>query len=194
MAITISSQLQAAFDDPEGNAVVFITFDLDEGTFGFWTGIGPKDYNGITYNAGASVFDVSDIETNADGSVGDFTLSMSAAPDKGITTDVFADLASYTWHMRPVTLEIGMLDPLTGEVVGAVVIARGSMDTAPYDESPESDVIRLRCLSRSSLMAQSGNLYRNDATQTLFDDADTSLVDIGTLGGATEKDLYWGQA
>lgn len=193
MARTISTDLRAALNDPARNMVALFTFEFGEGTEGLWTGAGEVEYSGVTYRAGGSVIDVSDIEQSADGSVGEMTLTLSEAPEKGLTTDVLVSLYDYTWHLKPITVQLAFRDPVTLEFVGVQTFFRGLMDEANYTEGPDSAKITAKCVSRSIDLSAAGNLYRNAATQARFDSADTSLNDIGTLNGALEKDSYWGQ-
>lgn len=193
MALNLSTAFQNALLDLERSAAIFITFEFGTGTYGFWTGSGTRNYNGIDYVNGASIFDVSDIEQNSDGSIAELTLSLSAQPDKGITPDVLVALYDEDWHRRPVTIQLGLMDPDTGVLIDVETLFRGTLDTAPYDEGEGVNEIKARCLSRTNGLNKSGGLYRNAATQKRFDDDDKSLDNIGTLNGATKKDLYWGQ-
>lgn len=193
MAIPLTTALQDALNDPERYGVVFFTFEMGSGTYGLFTGQGELPYNGITYRAGGSVLDVTDLQQNADGSIAEFTLSLSEAPDKGITADIMLTFYSEDWHMRELVLQLGMMNPDTGQPIGLATLFNGFMYQAPFKQSPKGAKIDLRCVSQSIIMAQSGNKYRNDATQKKLDPADTSLVDIGLLGGAVKKDLKWGQ-
>jgi len=192
MALSLSTPLQDALDDTEGNLVALLTFDFGT-VYGLWTGQGEITYNSVIYRAGGSLIELPEISENADGSVEELTLALSAAPDKGITPDVLAALFSETWHLRPVTIQIGLLDPDAGTLIGVFTKFRGRVEEASFIEGPDADRIEAKCSSVSIDLSVPGALYRNAATQTRFDAADTSLADIGTLNGAIEKEQYWGQ-
>lgn len=194
MAYSLSTQLQDALDAPERYSAVFLTFVLGGNTYGFWTGQGYITYNAILYNNGGSLFELDDIQMDADGSVNECNLKLSESPDKGLTTDVLLSFYSESWQFGRVTIQLAMLDPETGIPIGAVTFIRGVIYEAPYRREPKSNYISARIVSQSIKLSESGSIYRNDATQVRLDATDTSLVGIGTLGGATKKKLKWGQA
>lgn len=194
MAINISPALQNALNSNQRNAVIFVTFEFGTGTYGLWTGLGQITYNGVLYQAGASILDVSNIENNADGSVSELTLTLNTDPGKNITSDILVQLYNEDWHMRPVTIQTGLIDPDTLALIGVQTFFRGRVEEAPYEEGPEIASIKARCVSRSIELSKGGNLYRNSSTQKRFDPTDTGLNGIGTLNGAINKDIKWGQS
>lgn len=185
--------MQNALNDFERHGVVFITFEFGTGTYGLWTGLGEIEYNGIIYKAGASVLDVSDIENNADGSVSELTITLNTDPGKIITSDILIQLYDEDWHMRPVTIQLGLIDPDTQALIGVQTFFRGRIEEAPYEEGLDGASIKARCVSRSIELSKGGNLYRNSSTQKRFDPTDTGLNGIGTLNGAVNRDIKWGQ-
>lgn len=194
MAISLSPALQNALNNYERQAVVFVTFEFGTGTYGLWTGLGEISYNGIVYKAGASILDVSNIENNADGSVSELTITLNTDPGKIITSDILIQLYDEDWHMRPVTIQTGLIDPDTQALIGVQTFFRGRIEEAPYEEGLDGANIKARCVSRSIELSKAGNLYRNSSTQKRFDPTDTGLNGIGTLNGAVNKDIKWGQS
>lgn len=193
MAYDISSQLQEALDAPERYSAVFVTFVLGSNTYGFWTGQGTITYNSIEYVNGASLFELSDIQMDADGSTNECIISLSTSPDKGLTTDVLLSFYDENWQFGRVTIQLAMLDPETGEPVGAVTFIRGVIYEAPYKKGRTSNKIEARVVSQTIKMSENGGIYRNASTQYRLDPTDTALEGIGTLGGAVKKKLKWGQ-
>lgn len=194
MALTISNAFQNALDGYERYGAVFFTFAFGTGTYGLWTGPGSIPYNGLTYHGGGSLLEISNIELQDNGSVAEFNLSLSTAPSKGLTADVLATFYAEDWHMRPVTVQLAMVDPDTYMPYGIVTILDGLAYEAPLKKGPKSAKIEARIVSKTIRMSEAGGKYRNDATQVLIDPTDTSLEGIGNLGGFTEKDLLWGQS
>lgn len=194
MAYDISSQLQEALDSPERYSAVFLTFVLGGNTYGFWTGQGTITYNSIDYVNGGSLFELSDIQMDADGSTNECILSLSTAPDKGLTTDVLLSFYDENWQFGRVTIQLAMLDPETGEPIGAITFIRGVIYEAPFKKGRKKEAIEARVVSQTIKMSENGGIYRNAATQKRLDPTDTSLEGIGTLGGAVKKKLKWGQA
>lgn len=193
MALSLSPSMQAALAAGQGSVAVLFTFEFGTGTYGFWTGLGNKIHNGVTYVAAGSLIEVPSIEQRADGSVSEVTIALSASPDKGVTPDVLENLYAEDWHMRPVTIQFAVLDPETHAIVGVQTLFRGQIDSAPYQRQPEPR-IEARCLSRAIDLTRPGNLYRNSATQKRFNPADRGLEGIGALNGTLQRGIKWGQA
>lgn len=193
MAHTIGTPFQNALDAYERYGVVLFTFAFGTGTYGLWTGPGEITYNGLVYRAGGSILEIDDIELNNDGSVAEFTLSLGAQPDKGLTNDVLATFYDEDWHLRPVTTQLAMVNPDTYQPYGVVTILDGFAYEAPLRKGRETNRIEARIVSKTIKLSEMGGKYRNDATQNEIDPTDTSLVDIGTLGGFVKRDLKWGQ-
>ncbi len=193
MAYDISTQLQEALDSPERYSAVFLTFVLGPETYGFWTGQGTITYNSIQYNNGGSLFELDDIQMDADGSTNECILSLSTSPDKGLTSDVLLAFYAEQWQFGRVTIQLAMLDPETGEPIGAITFIRGVIYEAPYKRGGSKEVISARVVSQTIKLSENGGIYRNAATQKRLDATDTALEGIGTLGGAVKKKLKWGQ-
>jgi hypothetical protein len=200
MAYDISTQLQAALDAPERYSAVFLTFVLGTDTYGFWTGAGSKEYNGITYYAGGSLIEMPDFDQDVDGSVQECSLRLSLSPEKGLTNedgesaeDILLSFYQQAWQFGRVTIQLAALDPETLEPVGMITFIRGVIYEAPYSRSGDEHSITARVVSQGIKLSESGSIYRNAATQKRVDSSDTSLEGIGTLGGAITKQLKWNQ-
>lgn len=193
MAFTLSTAFQNALDDPERYAAVLLTCTFGINVYGFWTGLGTITYNSVQYVNAGSIIELDEVDQADDGSVTEFHIKCSTSPDKGLTTDILTSFYDENWQFGKVVLQLVMQDPDTGDIIGALTLARGSIFEAPFIEGPSGTYIDARVMSNSIKMSESGGNYRNDATQKGFDGSDTSLVEIGTLGGAITKDLKWGQ-
>jgi hypothetical protein len=193
MALSLSPAVQAALSAGQGALAALYTFEFGSGTYGFWTGLGAKIHNGVTYHASGSVIEVSAIEQRNDGSVSELTISLAAAPDKGITPDVLEALYDEDWHLKPVTVQIAILDPDSYAIIGTQTLFRGIVDSAPYQRQPEAR-IEARCQSRAIDLTRPGNLYRNASTQKRFDATDRGLEGIGALNATLQRGIKWGQA
>lgn len=195
MAYTIPSLMQDQLDLPERYSAVFLTFVLGTNTYGFWTGAGPKTYNSILYNTGGSLIEMSSFDQNADGSVSECTLKLSASPDKGLDDDALMTFYDEDWQFGRVTIQLAYLDPDTLDPVGAILFIRGVIYEAPFRRGPGvGSYIEARVVSQGIKLSENGGRYRNNATQIALDPTDTSLVDIGALGASITKQIKWGQA
>jgi len=193
MAKSLSVAFQNALTGNARYQVALYTFELGSGTYGFWTHEGEKPYNGVTYRAGGSLIEVGEIREALDGSVGQLELKMSALPEKGLTDDVLVRFYEEDWHLKPVTVQLGLMDPATAEIIEVQTFFRGRIEEAPFDEVPGA-VLSLKCASTSIDLSIPGGLIRNGGTQKLFDPTDTSMDEIGNLNGQIHKDVNWGQA
>lgn len=199
MALSLSDDFKAALADTARLSVGLFTFEFGTGTYGLQTGKGVITYNGLSYMAGGSAIDISQVQQVSDGSVTKLTLTLSAAPKKGLPADVLATFFDEDWHMRPVTIQLALLDPVTRAVIDNRTLFRGSADVVTYQEGPgdgssPNAALVMTCVSRSLNMSLAGNLYRNAATQLRFSATDTSLVGIGTLNGEISVQSKWGQS
>lgn len=190
MAHSLSTQMRDALADYDRIGAILFTFEFGTGTYGLWTGGGEQEYNGVVYRDGGSVLEINNIELNDDGSVAEFTIALGVQPDKGLTSDVLATFYEEDWHLRPVTVQLAMVDPELLTIIGTITLLRGLIYQAPFKKGSR---IEGRIVSQTIRMSESGNKYRNASTQAQIDATDTSLVGIGTLGGFTTKELLWGQ-
>lgn len=193
MALTISSPLQAALDYAYRYGVVMYTFAFGTGTYGLWTAGEERTVNSVLYKGGGSAIDVSAVDQNTDGSVSNVTLSLSTAPDKGLTADVLLTFYAEDWHDKIVTIDVGMFDQDSRALIDRVTIFRGATQDAPYTESPNAQKIDLNLASRSIELSASGGGYRNAQSQARILAADTSLNGIGSLNQNIQKSIKWGQ-
>jgi hypothetical protein len=193
MALTIATPLQDALEAYERYGIALFTFNLGGVVYGLWTGQGEKTISGVTYRAGGSVIEFDDIDQNADGSVVEVTLKLSAQPDKGLTSDVIQTFYDEDWQFGRVHIQIGMQNPADESIFGLVTLIKGAITNAPWEQDLTTDSLEVVISSTAIRTAENGGKYRNQATQKAIDPSDTSLVGIGSLGGAIKKDLKWNQ-
>src|SRR5690606_26896305 len=113
-----------------------------------------------------SVLELSNIEDAGDGSISEMTITLSAAPNKGLTVDVLSSFYDEDWHMQPIMVELGFRDPSTGEIIDTVVAFDGLMFQAPWRiGTGAGSKIQLRCVSNATKMSESGSKFRNAQTQ-----------------------------
>jgi hypothetical protein len=106
---------QLAIDaKPEKVGWQAILFDFASGFHGFWTGDGPIDWNGFTFNSGGQVFEVSLPEMKATTESLQATIKLYANPDSGLTDTVLATIFNETYMYRPVRIYEVLQDPDTG--------------------------------------------------------------------------------
>ncbi len=190
---TLGVDLAAALADPERYGCVLFTFVLGPNTYGLWTGAGNREYNGIIYGAGGSVLELDGLDLSSDGSTSEFNLRLSQNDDLGLTVDILSSFYAEEWHMQNMTVELGMRDPNTDEILGLTVMFDGLIYQAPLLKDERGYYISMRCVSQAIHMGESGGKYRNKASQLDIDPADTSLKDVGALLGKIQRTFKWGQ-
>lgn len=193
MAKSLSTDFQNGLKSGSRTKVALYTFEFGSGTYGFWTAEGEKPYNGVIYRAGGSLIDVSHFEESLDGSVGQLELRLNALPEKGLTDDVLVRFFAEDWHLKPVTVQLGLIDPATAEIIEVETFFRGRLETSSFEEDPGA-VIVAHCMSKSIELTLPGGNIRNGGTQRLIDPNDPSMDEIGSLNGALRRDRNWGQA
>ena len=194
MAVTLSSLMYDALHNPERYGALLYTFSFGPNVYGLWTREGEKQYNGIIYRAGGSVLELDPIEFKTDGSVTEMNISLSAAPDKGLTVDILQTFYQEQWQFGQVSLQLALLDPNTLDPIGVIPIMNGVAQEAPYVQGDGQDKIVLRITSNTIKLSENGGSYRNNVTQRLIDPTDSGYEGIGTFGGNVSKGFYWGQA
>lgn len=193
MAKSLSTDFRNALKSGSRYKVALYTFEFGSGIYGLWTAEGEKAYNGVIYRAGGSLIDVSDFEESLDGSVGQLELRLSALPDKGLTDDVLVRFFDEDWHLKPVSVQLGLIDPATAEFIDVQPFFRGRIESASFEEDPGSAIVA-QCMSTSIDLTLPGGNIRNGGTQRLIDPNDPSMDEIGSLNGALQRDRNWGQA
>lgn len=193
MAKSLSVAMQNALDAGHRLQVALFTFEFGTGTYGLWTAEGEKSFNGVIYRAGGSLIDITEFEESLDGSVSQLQLRLSALPDKELTDDVLLRFFDEDWHLKPVTVQLGLLDPATLEIIEVKTFFRGRLESASFEEDPGSAIV-VECNSTSIELSQAHGNIRNGGTQRLYDATDKSMDEIGSLNGAISRDTKWGQA
>src|SRR5690606_17937087 len=108
MAISITTDLQNALNEPERYGFVMMTFVFGPNTYGLWTGPDAVSHGGILYRTGGSAIEASNVQQNTDGSVAELTLKLNTAPDKGLDVDILQTFYDEDWQFGHVTVQIGL--------------------------------------------------------------------------------------
>jgi hypothetical protein len=154
------------------NAMLLL-FDLPEGFFGFWSGIGKLTISGIDYVGAGSLIEVAQLNMGTDLSASPITVRLRAVPETALTLDVLATIDNYAYKNRPAHLTLAYFDPVTGALVTAIQWWQGFIDVIEHDQTVGGEYALIAHLEPLSLdHSRTGYRMRSDTDQRLIDPAD----------------------
>ena len=191
MAYGISTATKERLDEGKIVDRGMILFDLPSALYGFWTGVGPFVYAGVTYVGAGSLLEVNDISQVTDGSAVPVTIRLSAVDQSALTPEVLVTIEDEQYHQRPVTIMTAYFDPVTGGLLSVEREYRGYIDQITHEEGvgkPYSLLCKLESKARD--FQKVGYMKRSDAVQRLIDPDDGSLRYAAFTG---TQNIYWGK-
>lgn len=169
-----------------------ILFDFPSGLWGFWTGLGPLLWNGVTFNGAGSLIEVEPFEAVSDLSSVPLVARLRAIPESEITPDVLATIEEETYHQRPVTIYSAYFDPATRALISVVAKYRGYVDQIEHEQREDGAyALAAHIESRARDHTKTGYRLRSDRDQQLIWPGDTGLRHAGL---AASQPVYWGRA
>lgn len=160
--------------------------------FGFWTGQGPLDFNGVIYVGAGSLIEVDAFPQVTDGSSVPVTARLTSIPNSDLTPDILATIEQQQYHQRPVTIMTAYFDMETREMLSVEVEYRGIIDKIEHHTTVGGEAVLVGYFeSRSRDFLKKGYRMRTDADQRTFEAADGSLRHVQKT--AVEK-IYFGKS
>lgn len=184
---TMSSANLAALARGEIVPRALVKLDMLEQTFGFWNDLGSISVSGVTYVGTGALGAISALPSTTAMSVPNFTLTLS-----GLSDDVLAEFFNYTWHQRPVSVYLALLDPNTRALVDTpTLVASGRMDKASIKGGADAQsTLEIMCEDVSRRLTWSNPSVRSHGDQLLRANNDTFFQYVAT---APQQQMYWGQ-
>jgi hypothetical protein len=180
---------QAALDAGSIIERELVLFDLAEGLFGYWSGVGTFAYNGVTYVGAGSLIEVDTIKQGSGLEAEGLTIRLTEVPNSDLSPDVLASIESYTYHQRPVELMSAFFDASTYALLSVELIFSGYIDQVVHDNNVEGNAyIEGRLESRFRDHQRRGYRVRSDADQKRIAASDNGLRHVGVV--ATETILF----
>lgn len=168
-----------------------VLFDMEEGLFGFWTGIGDFEYGGVTYKGVGRLISMSAIESGSDGAPKIINATMSAEPNAGLTPDVLGEIWNYNWSQRPVIISTAYLDPDTNALQSVERDFSGYFDHLEEVDEPSADfTLEAVFESKARDHRKKGARRRSDADQTALAGVTDKFYEHAGLAGSTK--ILWG--
>lgn len=151
MTLTVPSSVTAAYATGKVVRRTLIRFDLGSGTYRFWDGAGPLDYDGATWQPGAGLITVKPMERSTQGEVVAVELALRSIPDTALSPDVLGTIHDEDWHQRPVQISTLYIDPDTRAAINHIVKFTGKLDVIDDKTEPANGIAELRGKAESYL-------------------------------------------
>ena len=186
----VDSGTLASLATHRADARSFLLFQFDSGDYGFHTGMGPEDFNSVTYVGAGGLIDVADIEEGQNGEVITMTFTMTSIPNSELTPDVLGSIEGEVYHLRPVYLYTRYYNPDTGAVLSTELEWAGEVDQISHIRSAEGpSILRVQCSSKDFEYQKIGYRMRDNADQKTISATDKSLKFAAVSGG---ERIRWG--
>jgi len=188
--MTIPGAVQDAIDAGRESVRGLIRFDLGGGTYRFVRDSVPL-FDGVDTWLPGSVIEVSDLSGVTGLSAESFTVTLSAAPEDGLTADVLIGIENEDYSDRPVTIYDAHVDPDTGALLHVEAIRRGYIDTIDHEEAAGNPyTIKATCETRALDYSRRNGRVRSHADQQRRWPGDRFYEHAATRG---RVEIYWGR-
>lgn len=168
-----------------------IRFQFGTGTYGFIKASTPLEYNGLVYQPGG-VIAVSDLSSVTGLAAQQFTITLAASPDDGLTPAVLRTIEAEDYRDRPVTIYDAFFHPDTNELLYVETMRRGYVNMIPHKDSQDTGyTITAECETRALDYTRTNGRKRSDLDQRRRNATD-GFYQHASLRGREE--ILWGQA
>lgn len=189
--IDLPSEVLDLLDEGRISIRGLLRFDFGSGSYGFIKSTAPFEYNGLSYTPGG-VIAVSDLAFATGLAAQQFTITLAASPDDGLTADVLQTIESEDYRDRPVRIMDGMFHPDTGALLFVQTMMRGYVDTIDHVDTQQAGYTLIaNCESRALDYTRTNGRKRTDLDQQRRSSGDRFLQHASTRG---REQIYWGQA
>ncbi len=188
--ITLPTEVLDLLDEGRVNIRGLIRFDFGTGTYGFIKALSPLEYNGLLYKPGG-IISVSDLGSATGLSAQQFTITLAASPDDGLTPEVLQTIEAEDYRDRPVKIYDAHFHPDTNELLFVAPMKRGYVDVIDHvDSATDGYTLIASCETRALDYARTNGRKRSNADQNRRSAGDTFFQHAAMRGRET---IYWGQ-
>lgn len=191
MALAIDTGTLSALNSGIIADRTMIKFVLAGGTYGFWSGQGTFNWDGIDYVGSGSLIKISTLTQVTDNSSVSVQAELSSIPDTQLTPDILAMIENEIYHQQPVTIYTAYFNIETRALLSVETEFRGRIDRLTHTETADGEykiVGEFESISRDFL--RTGFRMRTDVDQKTFAPNDGGLRHVQKA--AIEK-IYWGR-
>ena len=182
MPRSYATGVQASLDAGRVIDRMLILIDLASGLRGFWTGLGPFTYNGVTYVGAGSLISIEGIQQGSDQSAVQVVGRLTSIPNTDLTPDILATIENETYHQRPATITTAYFDPDSTGFLGAEVEYRGYIDRIVHSENHNGDaVLEVHLESRFRDHQRAGYRMRSHNDQQRIAPGDMGLMHLAMV-------------
>ncbi len=188
--INLPSEVLDLLDEGRVSIRGLIRFDFGTGTYGFIKASQPFEYNGLTYKPGG-IISVSDLGSATGLSAQQFTVTLAASPDDGLTPEVLQTIEAEDYRDRPVTIYDAYFHPDTNELLYVQAMKRGYVDVIDHDDNASDGyTIIASCESRALDYTRMNGRKRSTSDQARRAPGDLFFQHSAQRGRET---IYFGQ-
>lgn len=167
-----------------------ILFEFGTGTYGFIKSDAPYTTGGITYQPGGLI-QISSLTSSVGMAAQQFTVSLAASPDDGLTPEVLQTIENEDYRDRPVTVSDLHFHPDTGAFLFHEVLRRGYVDVIDHDDSASQGyTIIASCETRALDYTRTNGRLRTTADQQRRAPGDEFYTPASMRG---REEVFWGR-
>lgn len=167
-----------------------ILFEFGTGTYGFIKSNAPFIYGGVTYHPGGLI-SVSNLSSGVGMAANNFTVSLAASPDDGLTPEVLQLIEAEDYRDRPVTIADLHFHPDTDEFLHYEILRRGYCDVIDHDDTVRTGyMLIMSCETRALDYSRTNARFRSPADQQRRNAGD-KFFDNSAMRGREE--IFWGR-
>ncbi|MGI2036414.1 DUF2163 domain-containing protein [Rhizobium panacihumi] len=187
----LSPEVQALYDEGRIDVRQMLKFAFGSGTYGFIADRSELVWQGVTYIP-FGLIKVSDLESgNGTTANSNFTLTLAASPDDGVTPEKLKQIENEDYRDRPVTLYDAYFHPDTKELLQVEPVARGYLDVIDHEDDDGSGYVLIgRCEGRQLDYTRTNGRVRSTADQQRRSPGDMFYQYAGQAG---RMELPWGR-
>lgn len=187
--ISLPSDVLALLDEGRTNIRGLIRFDFGTGTYGFVRSVQPFVYGGLTYRPGG-LLKVSDLSGAIGLAAQQFTITLAASPDDGLTPAVLQTIEAEDYRDRPVVISDVHFHPDTNALLLVQTMRRGYVDIIKHIKSSLGYTIQANCETRAIDYTRTNGRKRSSVDQERRAPGDKWYEHASTRG---REKVYWGQ-
>lgn len=167
-----------------------ISVSFASGDYHFWTGNEPFVWSGTTFQPGASLIEVGEVEQQGELQAVGLEARMRAIPNSELSPDVLATIFDETYSQRPATVYVLFFDP-DGSFLSGLPVFGGYIDTIEAVDEPDKWELVVRLESRSRDHTRTGYRVRNSVDQQAMFAGDKGLEHVSVTNPRLKR--VWGQ-
>ncbi len=189
--IDLPSEVLDLLDEGRINIRGLMRFDFGSGSYGFIKALAPFEYNGLNYVPGVAL-SVSDLAFATGLAAQQFTITLSASPDDGLTPEILQTIEAEDYRDYPVRIMDAMFHPDTGALLFVQTMMRGYVDNIEHVDTQEAGyTLVMNCESRALDYTRTNGRKRTNLDQQRRAPGDRFFEHASTRG---REKIYWGQA